>query len=103
MHRNNALTQLATNEFVLVDPNQLGAFFCGETFKFVLDPCTRRAAERIARWHGCRFQFHEATGWGSFEKRSKVTGFALALVESAVQRVERLAQGQAQAVGGTPA
>ena len=102
MHRNTALTRLAPNEFVLVAPNQLGAFFCGETFKFVLDPCTRRAAERVARWHGCRFQFHESTGCGSFEKRSRIMGFAFALVESAVQRMERMAQGQAHAVGGTP-
>ncbi|MDQ1256502.1 MAG: hypothetical protein QG656_1098 [Candidatus Hydrogenedentes bacterium] len=103
MNRNKALTGLAPSDFVLVEANALGSLFCGETFKFILDPCTRRAAERIARWHGCRFQFHESTGCGSFVKRDRVTGFAFALVEAAVQRMERLAQGQAHAVGGTPA
>jgi hypothetical protein len=103
MNRNKALTQLAPNDLVLVEANALGSLFCSETFKFVLAPCTRRAAERIARWHGCRFEFHESTGCGSFAKRDRVTGFALALVESAVQRMERLAQEQAHAVGGTPA
>jgi hypothetical protein len=101
MNRNRALSQLAPNDLVLVEANALGSLFCSETFKFVLAPCTRRAAERIARWHGCRF--HESTGCGSFEKRSRVTGFALALAESAVQRMERLAHGQAHAVGVTPA
>ncbi len=59
MNRNKALTQLAPNDLVLVEANALGSLFCNETFKFVLAPCTRRAAERIARWHGCRFEFHE--------------------------------------------
>jgi hypothetical protein len=92
MNRNKALIELAPHEVVLVTPRQLGAFFCGETFRFVLDPCTRRAAERIARWHGCEFQFHESTGCGSFEKRGWLAGFVVALVESAVQRLERWAR-----------
>jgi hypothetical protein len=89
MVRNKVLIELSPHEHVLVDANRLGALFCGETFEFVLDPCTRSAAERVARWHGCRFQFHDSTGCGAFVKRSRIAGIVVALIESAVQRLER--------------
>ncbi len=89
MVRSKALVELFPYEHLLINANRLGALFCGETFEFVLDPCTRRAAERVARWHGCRFQFHESTGCGAFMKRSRIMGVAVALVESTIQRLER--------------
>ena len=85
MNRTQALIELAPRQTLRMSEGRLGAFFCGETFSFVLDPRTRRAAERVARWHGCRFQFDAATGSAAFVKRGRVTGNLVALFESAIQ------------------
>ena len=50
MNRNPALMELAPGKLLWVSERQLGVFFCGETFAFVLRPRTRAAAERVARF-----------------------------------------------------
>ncbi len=84
MNRNHALIDLAPGQVLWVSEKQLGVFFCGETFAFVLNPRTRRAAERVARWHGCRFQFNQANGSAAFMKRNRASGFVVSSLESAV-------------------
>ena len=90
MNRNKALIELAPGQQLRISENQLGVFFCGETFAFVLDPRIRRAAERVARWHGCEFQFYPATGCSAFVKRGRVSGTLLSLFESAIQWCEHM-------------
>jgi hypothetical protein len=90
MNRNQALAGLSPYDHVIVDANHLGAFFCGETFRFVLDPRTRRAAEHVARWHGCTFEFHASTGTAAFIKRGRISGYAVTLFETLVLWVEHL-------------
>jgi hypothetical protein len=90
MNRNKALIGLAPGEQLKISEKQLGTFFCGETFSFVLNPRTRRAAERVARWHGCRFQFFPATGCSAFVKRGRVSGGLVSLLESAIQWSEHM-------------
>ncbi len=82
MNRNNALMDLASGEVLWISEKPLGVFFCGETFAFVLNPRTRRAAERVARWHGCRFQFNQANGSAAFMKRGRLSGLLVSRLES---------------------
>jgi hypothetical protein len=84
MNRNNALMDLAPGQELRISEKQLGVFFCGETFQFVLNPRTRRAAQRVARWHGCRFRFNPANGCAAFVKRDWVSGSLLSRLESAL-------------------
>ena len=90
MNRNKALIALAPGQQLRISETRLGAFFCAETFAFVLDPCTRRAAERVARWHGCEFQFYTATGCSAFIKRGRVSGTVVSLFESSIQWFEHM-------------
>ena len=90
MNRNKVLIELAPGQQLRISETRLGAFFCGETFAFVLDPCTRRAAERVARWHGCEFQFNPATGCSAFVKRGRISATMVSMVESAVQCFEHM-------------
>ena len=83
MNRSPTLMDLGPGQVLWVSERQLGVFFCNETFAFVLNPRTRAAAERVARWHGCRFQFNPANGSAAFLKRSR----ASALLVSSVERV----------------
>jgi hypothetical protein len=90
MNRQNALVALTPGQQLKISEKQLGAFFCTETFAFVLDPRTRRAAERVARWHGCEFHFYSATGHSTFVKRGRMPGTLVSLFESAIQRLEHM-------------
>lgn len=81
MDRNSRLMNLAPGEVLWVSERQLGVLFCGETFAFVLNPNTRAAAERVARWHGCRFQFNPANGSAAFLKLGRVSGLLVAAIE----------------------
>jgi len=99
MNRNQALAGLSPYDHVIVDANQLGALFCGETFTFVLDPRTRRAAEHVARWHGCTFEFHESTGTAAFVKRGRIAGSAVTLFETAVLWAEHLSAASRAGIG----
>ena len=101
MTRNKTLMELSSGEHLLIEASQLGTLFCPETFVFVLDPCTRRAAERIARWHGCRFEFHETTGCASFVKRGKISGTVTAFLETAIRTSERSAAARLRDRAGT--
>ena len=85
MIRNKALTELTPGQRLRMSDKQLGAFFCGELFAFILVDRTRRAAERLARLHGCTFQFDATTGCGAFVKRHWTSGLLASLVESAIQ------------------
>jgi hypothetical protein len=82
MHRNPELVDLAPGDILWVSERQLGAFFSPETFMFVLDPVTRRAARHVARWHGCRFEFNQASGSAVFMKRGRAAGLVLSSIES---------------------
>jgi hypothetical protein len=88
MRRNPALMELAPGQVLWVSEKQLGVVFCSETFTFVLNPRTRRAAERVARWHGCAFQFNQANGSAAFIKRNRVSGFLLSWLESGILACE---------------
>jgi hypothetical protein len=90
MNRQKALIKLAPGQQLKISDKQLGAFFCPETFAFVLDPHTLRAAERVARWHGCEFHFYPTTGHSTFSKRSRVSGALVSLSESAIQWFEHM-------------
>ena len=90
MTRNKALIELAPGQILRMSEGRLGVFFCGETFTFVLDPLTRRAAERVARWHGCEFRFYPATGCTAFVKKSPVCGMLVSVFESAIQWFEHM-------------
>jgi hypothetical protein len=90
MNRQKALTALTPGQQLKISDKQLGAFFCTETFAFVLDPRTRRAAERVARWHGCEFHFYPATGHSTFVKRSRVPGALVSSFESTIQWLEHM-------------
>ena len=90
MNRNKALIELAPGQTLRMSEGRLGVFFCGETFAFVLDPCTRRAAERVARWHGCEFRFYPATGCSAFVKKGRVSGTLVSMFESAIQWFEHM-------------
>ena len=81
MIRNKALTELTPGQRLRMSDKQLGAFFCGELFAFILVDRTRRAAERLARLHGCTFQFDATTGGGAFVKRHWTSGLLVSLVE----------------------
>jgi hypothetical protein len=84
MNRSNALMNLAPGQELRMSDKQLGVFFCGETFAFVLNPSTRRAAQRVARWHGCTFRFNKITGSAAFVKRDRASGFLVSRMESVV-------------------
>ena len=88
MNRQQTLIELAPGQQLKISDKQLGAFFCAETFAFVLDPHTHRAAERVARWHGCEFHFYSATGHSTFVKRGRLSGALVSLAESGVQWFE---------------
>ena len=90
MNRNKALIELAPGQQMRISEKQLGAFFCGETFAFVLDPRTRMAAKRLARWHGCRFQFYTATGCSAFIKRGRASGTMVSMFETTIQCFEHM-------------
>jgi hypothetical protein len=90
MNRNKALIELAPGQQLRMSEGRLGDFFCGETFAFVLNPRTRRAAERVARWHGCEFRFYPATGCSAFVKRGRVSGTLVSLFESTIQWFEHM-------------
>ena len=81
MHRNSTLLDLAPAEVLRVSEKQLGVFFCVETFVFVLPPHTRRAANRVARWHGCTFQFNETNGTASFTKLDRASALIVRVPE----------------------
>ena len=100
MNRQKALIELTPGQQLKISDKQLGAFFCTETFAFVLDPRTRRAAERVARWHGCEFRFYSTTGHSTFVKRGRVSGTLVSTFESAVQSFEHMiSQAQLYAEG----
>lgn len=88
MNRNSALMDLAPGQGLWMSEKQLGAFFCGETFAFVLNPRTRRAAQRVARLHGCGFRFNKANGTAVFVKRGRITGLLVSWFERGVLRSE---------------
>lgn len=103
MNRNNALMDLAPGQELRISGRQLGVFFCGETFVFVLNARTRRAAERVARWHGCRFRFNAANGCAAFVKRDWASGRLASCWETAVLLCERtLSQARLAARSITP-
>lgn len=84
MNRNPTLMELAPGRLLRVSERQLGVFFCGETFAFVLAPSTLEAAQRVARWHGCRFQFNPANGSAAFLKLGRADRLLVSTLERMV-------------------
>jgi hypothetical protein len=88
MRRIPALMKLGPGQVLWVSERQLGVVFCGETFTFVLNPRTRHAAERLARVHGCAFQFNQANGSAAFIKLGRASSLLLSWYASVILSVE---------------